>query len=66
MTVRDRVARHRASGVRVDVVLTDPDVIEAWRVLVARSRSKVEAVALAVVMAADALAKDTGTDNGPA
>lgn len=52
MAARDRVARHRASGVRIDVVLTDPAVIAAWRVLVARCQSQREAVALAVVLAA--------------
>jgi hypothetical protein len=61
--VAARVARHRASGVRVDVVLTDPEVIAAWRVLCGRTRSQREAVALAVILAA---ADVTGADRGPA
>lgn len=67
MAARDRVARHRASGVRIDVVLTDPAVIAAWRALVARCQSQREAVALAVVLAAgDVSAADREADHAQA
>lgn len=62
-TTAQRVARHRATGVRIDVVLTDPDVIAAWGRLTARTRTQRQAVALAVMLA------DTcgdGADNGQA
>lgn len=60
-SVAARVARHRASGVRVDAVLRDPAVIAAWRRLLA-GRTVPEALALAI-MAAEQV---PGVKHGPA
>lgn len=65
MTSTARVAKHRASGVRIGAVLTDPDVITAWRVLLASGGSQREVLARAVVMAASALpARSRGDADG--
>jgi hypothetical protein len=72
-SVAARVARHRASGVRVDAVLRDPAVIDAWRRLLA-GRTVPEALAYLITLAdqprtdekALASGKPWGGRHGPA
>lgn len=49
LSVRERVARHRSAGVRVDVILSDPEAVAALEALSARLGSKKAAVSAALL-----------------
>lgn len=53
----ERVAKHRARGQQVAVVLTDPAVIEALQRLQQAHGSKKAAISAALVVAASQLAR---------